>query len=49
MKKRNKLDQKIERKNLIEAGFYDGRYAPKKFTDRKKEQNKRACKENSWN
>lgn len=49
MKKRNKLDQKVERQNMIEQGFYDGRFAPKKFLDKKKEQNKRSCKDFSWN
>ena len=33
-----------ERKSAVEQGAYDGRFAPKVFKDKKKEQNKKACR-----
>lgn len=34
------LDKAIERKNRISQGYFDGRFAPKKFKDKKKEAKK---------
>ncbi len=36
--------QTISRDMLKKSGFYDGRFAPKIFTDKKKESKKRECR-----
>lgn len=37
--------RKTEHRNdLIEAGAYDGRFAPKSFKDKKKEADKKSCR-----
>jgi hypothetical protein len=33
-----------ERDNRKEAGYFDGRFAPKQFVDRKKEANRTECR-----
>jgi len=38
------LEKKINRKNAMEQGFYDGRFKPRVVKDAKKETNRRAAK-----
>jgi hypothetical protein len=38
------MAQASERDNRIEAGYFDGRFAPKQFVDRKKEANRKECR-----
>jgi hypothetical protein len=40
LKKKRKIDQKINRQEALEQGFYDGRFKPKVITDKKKQEEK---------
>lgn len=40
-----RIERQIRREEYIEEGAYDGRLAPKVFKDRKKEKNRRRCRE----
>jgi hypothetical protein len=39
-----KLDQKINRQNALDQGYYDGRFRPKVVKDKKKEKSKREAR-----
>lgn len=38
------MAQASERDNRKDAGYFDGRFAPKQFVDRKKEANRKECR-----
>lgn len=39
------IERRIRREEWVESLAYDGRLAPKVFKDRKKEKNRRRCRE----
>jgi hypothetical protein len=43
-KKLFKMAKASDRELRIEAGFFDGRFAPKQYADRKKKAKKLACR-----
>lgn len=43
-----KIEMGKQRKNAQEQGFYDGRFAPKVFKDKKKEENRYKCRKNKY-
>lgn len=38
------IEAGVRREEAVDAGYYDGRHAPKTFVDRKKRASKRACR-----
>lgn len=44
-----KLDQKINRQNAKDQGFYDGRFRPRVVVDKKKKASKEGARKYKWN
>lgn len=48
MKSLPNITQKINRRDALEQGFYDGRFRTRKVKDSKKESNKRWCRSTNF-